>query len=268
MITILGASGFIGSHLVEKLGALGMECQALGRQDDLPDSKLGNIVYCIGLTSDFRSKPFETVDAHVCKLLEVLRGWQFDSLLYLSSTRLYSSQLTSATEEDGVQSASLDLSDLYNLSKATGEALAFASLRKVRVARLSNVYGSDFTSDNFLSSIIKDAITTKAITLRTSLDSEKDYVSIDDVVDVLIKIAISGRHRSYNVASGKNVSHGELVQGISALTGCQINMVAGAPAIKFPKINTDRIQQEFGFKPSYVLDDLQNLVERYRTQGD
>ena len=36
MITVLGASGFIGSHLIEQLDALGAEYQAIGRDDALP----------------------------------------------------------------------------------------------------------------------------------------------------------------------------------------------------------------------------------------
>jgi len=31
----------------------------------------GHVIYCIGLTADFRQKPFETIEAHVSKLAEV-----------------------------------------------------------------------------------------------------------------------------------------------------------------------------------------------------
>src|SRR5688500_5975918 len=89
MITVLGASGFIGSRLVSQLAATGAEYQAVGRNEALPAGPLGHVIYCIGLTADFRSRPLNTVEAHVCKLLEVLRKCDFESLLYLSSTRLY-----------------------------------------------------------------------------------------------------------------------------------------------------------------------------------
>src|SRR5215204_2623584 len=99
MFTILGASGFIGSRLAKRLGALGLEYQGVGRHDVLPAASLGNVIYCIGLTADFRSRPFDTVEAHVCKLLHVLRNCEFDLLLYLSSTRLYNARDNSTTED-------------------------------------------------------------------------------------------------------------------------------------------------------------------------
>src|SRR5437764_55398 len=130
MITVLGASGFIGSHLVKRLGELEIECFAPRRDEKLSTKNLGDIIYCIGLTADFRSRPFDTVNAHVCKLLEVLRDSTFDSLLYVSSTRLYGTHLQTAREEDSLQFAPLDPTDIFSLSKAMGESLSFASGKK------------------------------------------------------------------------------------------------------------------------------------------
>ncbi len=50
---------------------------------------LGHAFYCIGLTADFRSRPFETIEAHCGLLKEVLSGSRFSSFVYLSSTRVY-----------------------------------------------------------------------------------------------------------------------------------------------------------------------------------
>jgi hypothetical protein len=113
MITVLGASGFIGSHLVKRLEERGIPCNAPGRDQTISTGNAGDVIYCIGLTSDFRSRPFDTVRAHVCKLLEVLQDWEFDSLLYVSSTRLYRSDMPEAREEDSFQFNSLNPSDLY-----------------------------------------------------------------------------------------------------------------------------------------------------------
>jgi len=271
-ITILGASGFIGSRLVQRLGELGLACQAPRRTDDLSAANLGDVIYCIGLTSDFRSRPFDTVNAHVCKLLEVLQTCKFDSLLYLSSTRIYGTHLsparTIATEEDVLQLAPMNPDHFYNISKAMAESLLFASRKKVRVARLSNVYGNNFASNTFLSSIIREAIFTKNITLETAADSEKDYISINDAVDGLIKIAVSGRHDVYNVASGTNVSHGQLVKNIAELTGCEVHIPPEAPTVSFPRIDIQRMGEEFEFKPSSnVLDDLSELIESYKNHA-
>jgi nucleoside-diphosphate-sugar epimerase len=262
-VTVLGARGFIGSHLVRRLREFAIETFAPARGENLIGRNLGEVIYCIGLTSDFRQKPFETVDAHVCQLLQVLRDCDFDSLLYLSSTRVYKGS-TIASEDDVLSLQPSDGSDLYNGSKIMGESLALNSGRKVRVARLSNVYGRDLHSNNFLSSLIRDAITRKKIVLDTALDSEKDYVSINEVVDLLLKVARNGQHVIYNVASGTNTSHGDICNRLREITECEIEVVPDASTVKFPFININRIKQEFAFQPANLLDRLEELVSSYR----
>jgi nucleoside-diphosphate-sugar epimerase len=263
-ITVLGASGFIGSELVKKLQETHVDHFAPGRDEKLPSRQLGHIIYCIGLTADFRTRAFETVEAHVGELLRVLRDCEFDSLLYLSSTRLYRSAPAPAREEDPILVSPLNQEDLFNISKVMGESLSLACGKKTRVARLSNVYGLDFASQNFLSTILTDAILKGSVTVQTAPDAEKDYVSVQDVVDGLIKIALTGKQSIYNLASGINVSTYQLTKKISELTHCRIVFDPTAARISFPPINVDRMRSEFGYRPANVLDDLDELIVRYR----
>lgn len=263
MFTVLGSKGFIGSHLVRELAELDLECYAPARGEKLSPKNLGTIVYCVGLTADFRSRPFDTVGAHVCTLNEILKNCEFDSLLYLSSARMYDAQKGAAQEDDSLQLEPLQGDHLYNISKAMGESLSLTCGKRARVARLSNVYGDDYASQNFLPTIIRDAIQKRKIVLQTSMDSEKDYISIGDVARLLIKIATSGRQRIYNLASGANVSHRALTTRVSELTNCEVETIENAPTITFPTISIDRIKEEFGFQPSSILDDLSKLIESH-----
>ncbi len=264
LITVLGASGFIGSALVHRLTEMGVPCQTPDRNQKLAGTNLGDIIYCVGLTADFRSRPLETVEAHVCHLLHVLRDCDFQSLVYLSSTRVYRNQTGVASEADSISVDSSNQDDLYSISKLMGESVALASGRKVRVARLSNVYGSDFASENFLSAMIRDAVSNKQITVRTSPDSEKDYISVNDVVGSLIKIAREGKHDIYNLASGVNVSNRQLTQKITDVTGCRITFDPSSARQSFPTISIDRMRSEFGFQPSSVLKDLETVIGFYK----
>lgn len=260
--TVLGASGFIGSHLQAHLEASGHECFAPMRNDAAVFRReLGHVIYCIGLTADFRLRPFDTVRAHACVLADVLEKARFDSLLYLSSTRVY------AGAESGREDAQLVAGDLYNLSKLTGESLCFASGRaNVRVARLSNVYGDDSLSDNFLVSITRDALEKRRVTLQTTLDSAKDYVSVRDVAEILPRIALSGRERLYNVASGVNVSNGVVLERLAQFTGCTYAAMEDAAVIRFPAIDIGRLNKEFGFSPADVLEEIGGLVGQYQLE--
>lgn len=263
--TVLGASGFIGSNLRDYLTRLGHECFDPTRDDPVIFSeKLGHVIYCAGLTADFRQKPFDTVRAHVCHLVDVLERSDFDSLLYLSSTRVYGN--SGSTEEDVVLLADpQNPGDLYNLTKLTGEALCFScGKRNVRVARLSNVYGNDFSSENFLCSIIRDAVRDRRIVLRTTPDSAKDYIAIHDVMRILPRVALSGRRRIYNVASGINISNRALLDELARLCGCAVSVADEASTIVFPLIDIRRIREEFAFQPSSVLSNLADLVRQYQ----
>lgn len=260
--TILGAGGFIGSHLLARLRHAGHECFAPARGDAaILSEELGHVIYCIGLTADFRGRPFDTVRAHACLLADVLEKARFDSLLYLSSTRVY------AGAAQGNEETPLMAGDIYNLSKLTGEALCLASGREqVRVARLSNVYGGGDDSDNFLPSLIRAATADKLITLATSLDSAKDYVALEDVVGILPKIAVSGKQRIYNVASGRNTSNRELVEEIQGVTGCRVEVAANAPTIPFPAIEIALLREEFGFCPSWIGANMRALLKSHQQQ--
>ncbi len=264
LITVFGASGFIGSNLVAELRQRNAEHIALTRKDPIPQQHLGRVIYCIGVTADFRSKPFETVDAHVCKLRAILQDCEFESLTYLSSTRVYANSVGPAREEDPIVVAPADLSDLYNISKAMGESLSLNCGRSARVVRLSNVYGPDFDSENFLATIIKEAITTGQLTLNTTRDSAKDHVSIRDVVHGLIEIATRGRERIYNLASGMPVSNEELAARLGKIVNLKVEFRENASRMTFPPIAVDRMRSEFDFRPSFLLDELEGLVSLYR----
>lgn len=260
MITVLGASGFIGSRVVRRLEALDREHRAVRRDDPMPTASLGHVIYCIGLTADFRSRTFDTVEAHVCKLLEVLRHSDFESLLYLSSTRLYGAS-DSTSESIAIRVSPVDI---YNASKLAGESLVLNCGKPGRVVRISNVYGDDFDSNNFLSTIIRDAITERKIMLQTSAESAKDYISVDNVVDGLIEIATRGKERLYNLASGVNITNDQLTKALRNLTGCTVDYSPSARLVTFPPINTDRLRAEFDLQMSQVLDDMPQLIESYR----
>lgn len=267
MFTILGAQGFIGSHLVAHLRAAGAEVTVPDRNDPMTSpshGSWGHIIYCIGLTADFRTRLFDTMEAHVSRLLDVLRAGRYDSLLYLSSSRVYGTSST-GKEDDPIPVVSQSKSDLYNISKLAGEALCLtADHPGLRVARLSNVYGDDWSSQNFLTDLLRDAIQGRELEIGISPESAKDYIALDDVVETLPKIAAEGRYRLYNVASGQSVSNRALLDAICAETGGSWRAQAGAPDIAFPQIDVSRLTEEFHFQPASLLDKVPDLVALYR----
>lgn len=255
--TVLGASGYIGSRLVSHLRTQGHTVWAVQRGDpQLYEQPLGHVVYCAGVTANFRSHPFDTVAAHVTLLAEVLQRAQFDSLLYLSSTRVY---MGAASTDENTPLTVLpgNPSYLYNLSKLTGEALCHASRRAgVRIARLSNVVGPgmDARFGNLVADLVHQA-NLGHVVLYSDPRSAKDYVHIDDVLDWLPWIAVYGQERVYNVASGQQISHAQWLQWLVAHTGCTTEVVMDAPVQYFLPIAVERLRNEYQyFNPRSVWD--------------
>ena len=266
--TVLGAGGFIGSHLVEALkdidDAIVYAPQRQGRLDNFDEvlgHDLGNVFYCIGLTANFRSQPYDTVEAHVCILKRLLEHGKFESLTYLSSTRVYEGAPT--TQESGVlQVSSENPGHLYNISKMMGESLCFASGRKVKIARLSNVFGIGMSKHNFLSQILKSAADTGRVDFLTAPESTKDYVSIVDVTQWLPKIALFGKHTIYNIAYGQNTSNTEIARFLEQ-KGFRVNFTKDAKAWSFSGIDTNRLVKEFGVPQHSLLKEFDSLLNSF-----
>jgi nucleoside-diphosphate-sugar epimerase len=265
VITVLGARGYIGSALVEFLNSAGEHVYAPRRgEENIFQKPLGHVIYSIGLTSDFRSRPHDTVRAHVSFLNEFLEKANFDTFTYLSSTRVYSG-LAEATPMADLCVNPCRASDLYNLTKLTGEALcAQVSGRPSRIVRLSNVVGiGRVPSENFINTILKEAISGKLI-MRSARNSSKDYVLLEDVVRVLPQIALKGSKMVYNLASGINLENHEWTDRLSDHLDVEVDYQEDLPEIIFPKVDISNLRDEFTFSPSPVLDSIPSLIQYYK----
>lgn len=261
--TVLGAQGFIGKHLVSHLKKCG---HAVGAPDDLDliaeEKNLGNVIYAIGLTGDFRTRPHETVHSHVCLLSHLLQATKFSSWTYLSSTRIYGLQLSadSIPEERPIQ-VKPNLDGLYDLTKLTGEALCLSLNRpEIRIARLSNVYGSGMNPSTFLGSIVKELRSGQNVEIGEDPKSSKDYISVYDVCAMLEQIALNGKCQIYNLASGVALTHGEIALRLNAISGHKVGFRPEAIMRCFPKFDISKLVDEFQFRPRELVKDLAALL--------
>lgn len=249
--TVLGGSGFIGQKLCEMLRAQGHEVYCPTRDEDwLQTPSLGTVFYCIGLTADFRWRLLETVEAHVSVLRELVAKKNYDKIVYLSSTRVYSGAV-STNEDASLQVRSDTPSDLYNLSKLLGESIVLNAVATGVVARLSNVVGDGDASDMFIPAILREARKTGAVVFQTAPESAKDYVSIGDVCRWLIDLAQTGQRRIYNLAGGVNTTHQQIADCLAG-NGIGVSFIEGAQITSFPRIEIDAITAQYG-SPTFDL---------------
>lgn len=264
MYTIVGARGFVGRHLVKHLLAKGSTPFTPARDNaGLFSRPLGHVIYCAGLTSDFLERPFETVEAHVTLFARMLKDAVFQSLTYLSSTRLYDS-----ADGSGNESATLHLDPneprhLYDLSKALGESLCInAGRANVRAARLACVYSDDLSSDGFLHRVVWASRKERNARFDVPPDSARDYIHMDDVIAALLAIAERGKRPIYNVASGVNMTNAELFRLVRRIDGCQIDAQLPPTGRPDPVIDVRPLKADFGLVPKPLVMLLPNLLGR------
>lgn len=262
LATVVGGQGFIGQHLVRYLRARGWMCWVPGREVSWPalDRPLGCVFYCAGLTADYSVRPFDTVEAHVSLLARVLQSNLYDSLVYLSSTRLYDG-IADGVVADEVAEIPLrphELRHLYDLTKLTGEAICHAaSGGRARIARLSCVYDPNQVHDGFLPTLLQRVVATKPgdfVEIDSCAQLARDYVHVDDVVRALEWLALSPSRAVYNIAMGRNVTNEELAACLQLHTGRRIVFGRTGSGVTTPVISVASIQNDFGWKPRLVDD--------------
>ena len=262
--TILGSSGFIGSNVSKTLKNKNFDCYTPDvRKESLDGKNLGNVIYSLGV-SDFRNKPLDTIEAHICILNKILKNCSFDSLLYISSGRMYYN-VDSTLEENSLIGNPNMKNDLYNISKLQGELLCQSmNNSKIKIIRPSNVVGITAPSNLFISSLVKEAVTTGKIILHSTLDSEKDYVYIDDLIELIPKIILSNKFSLYNIASGYNTTSKKIIDEIIRLTDCKIEIAPDAKKFSSSQIDITRIKNEFNFVPTNIIEKIENVVKFYQ----
>jgi len=158
-----------------------------------------------------------------------------------------------------------NFSHLYNLSKLMGESVCLHCGRNAVVVRLSNVVGPDFSSDNFLISLIRQACDSELIRLHSALESAKDFILVDDAVNAIIALAQYPKPKHiYNIASGRKLSNAQICKTIARAQKCRWEVLPDSLLLTFPDIDVSLARQELGLFSNNVLDVLGDLVCQYR----
>ncbi len=260
--TVLGASGYIGSRLAERLRGTGWDVLTPSRDSPaLYKAPLGVVYYCSGMTANFMLDEQATVFAHVGYLQKILRGADFKRIIYLSSCRLYDARAgQQCREDDALQLTPRSPRHLYDLSKALGENLCLNySKGRGSVARLACVYDESAQAGGFLPDLLRRLRSEGSFVLDSASGFSRDYISLDDVLEGLIALGSLGiAGLTVNLSSGKNVTNGELVDLINS-HGYSLSLARESEAAPAPVCVNERMREQLLVTPST----LQDWLSRY-----
>ena len=267
MYTIFGGHGFIGSEFVKALRMKGHEVYIPERDDHSIFLKnLGNVIYAAGYGNCLEN-PQNVVDANLTLLNKVLYQSKFESLTYLSSTRVYVGD-NETSEASDITVSLTDARRLFNLSKLTAEELCFKSGRRCLIVRPSNVYGTAIESNLFLPSIIRDSLSKGIVNMYVTEEYKKDYVYVGDVVNSTLELIQKEVTGIVNIAYGKNISAKKLAEVLIKNTNCEIKWHVTNDIDFFNKISIEKIRSLIEYNPRCVLNDMESMIKNYKVLID
>ena len=299
---VTGAGGFIGSHLVDRLVALGRPVRGLRRRagtvgaagmvetvaGDLRDADAVraamagvDTVYHLGGVASadaVMAAPFDAMTVNglgTLNVLEAARTAGVRRVVLMSSAHVFGRPRTLPVTEEHP----LDPATPYAASKIAAEALAIGYHRgfglPVVVLRPFNVYGPRQTAAAVIPTIVGQALAGGPVRVR-NLVPRRDYLYVSDIVDALLLAAgADGRAvgRAFVLASGRAVSVAGLLRRVLTLTGNPMTPPE-EPADDGDHLCGDRIWGDaalardlLGWMPRVTLGDgLARTVDWWRTE--
>ena len=290
-ILVTGGAGFIGSNLADRLLDDGHEVLVLdnlttGRRDNVPDGARfleGDVQNSGRLAHAFTFNP--DVVVHAAASYKDPDAWAYDlqtnavgtakvareclaadaRLVYFQTALCYG---TKPDESPVTLDHPLRPDSSYAISKTAGELYIAQSGVDYVSFRLANCYGPRNLSGpvpTFYKRIVDGQVC-------TVFNTRRDFVYVDDLVDVVMRAVQGGGHGAYHVSTGRDVSIGTLFMAVvdAADHGSYAHETRERAVGDAETILLDpwRTTLEFDWKPATPLKEgVARAVEWYREHG-
>lgn len=294
-VFITGATGFLGSHLVDRLSRDGAAMSVLVRGNPDRIAKKGGhlsvvqgdlrhpfsisdastvfhlaAVSHVGRALEDPRQTFETNTAGTVAVLEAIRrSSSVERFVFVSTAHVYGTPRYVPIDEEHP----LHAREPYAASKLAAETFvsAYSSAYgiPIAIARLFNTYGPRQNPDFVVPSIIKQALTQDTLTMG-NLTPTRDFTFVDDVIEALLLLASAG-DGIYNVASGVEISIETLVARVAEILGKRLTAASERAQRRSTGVEIERMWadiariKELGWEPHVNLNDgLTKTIGWYR----
>lgn len=280
-ILVLGAKGFIGSHVIESLSNTDHFVKAFFRSGEIDDgnctvvkgdfsdhAKLAEaltdvdlVIHCISSTVPSSSEldPVSDVQSNLVNTLELLQlmhKMKVPKLIYLSSGgTVYGNPSYSPVREDHP----LNPISCYGVVKVSIEKFLSISESMWGVSSLiirpSNVFGegqSHSGAQGIISTLLKNSIQNRETTIFGDGESVRDYLYVKDLADLVVACLDFKKPGIYNAGCGTGKSVNEIISTVRDVYPGDV-AVKYIPARSFDVkeivLDISKVTGEFAWKP-------------------
>ena len=292
-ILVTGGAGFLGSHLCERLVALGHEVICLdnfftGRRKNLDHlldyhtfelvrhDVCDRIVFevdeifnlaCPASPIHYQKNPVRTIRTCVqgtLNMLDLAREVRAKVLIASTSEVYGDPQIHPQTEEYWGNVNPVGPRACYDECKRCAEALAVSYARQygvgVRIARIFNTYGPRMLEDDgrVVSNFIVQCLRDEPITIFGKGTQTRAFCYVDDLVGGLLRLMSSEEEQPVNLGNPAEFTMLELAEKVRAMTDSRSELVyeplpQDDPVRRKPDIT--RATERLGWRPVVALED-------------
>ena len=266
-ITVIGGSGFLGSHVADQLSKAGHDVTIFDKVNSKwirKDQKivLGNvmnskdlekviskskIVYhfaALGDIDDTVKKPIETAKVNIIgtlNVLELCKKYKVKRLIFASTIYVYST--------DG---------NFYKCSKQSSESFIEEYNKQYNleytILRYGSIYGPRSNTSNGIYRIVDSAIKNKQIVYEGDKDSRREYIHVEDAAIASVK-TLNDEFINQNLIITGQQSY--KVENVLKM----LSEIVGIKKIKFKKSKTEGhyVMTPYNYQPKIAKKFTQNI---------
>lgn len=285
-VGVIGGSGFIGSHVVDKLLDHGHDVTVFDvmkpQRDDvrhiavdvtnLPKTSVAltggfDAIYMLAAmanVNDVYRNPAESVDLNVqavVNVLEAVRRNQIPRLLFASTVWVYEA----CPEEAPTEDSSLDLrkiAHLYTASKVAAEMACHAYHKlygsNFTILRYGIPYGPRARTGTVIALFVQRALAGKPITIQGTGQQTRSFIYVEDLAEGNVAaLKDMAANRLYNLEGPELVTILDVAHAVQrAIANVEIQFVDARPGDFTGKtISNRRAREELGWQPKVLLEE-------------
>lgn len=250
---VIGANGFLGSNLVNKLIENNQKVVAVYNTNFDSIHKKATVVsikeiftssikadYVYFLSGNYACSHQDLVQINE-ELILCCKAFPKAKFIYVSSTNVYGSNSEIISENSAFKSPGI-----YGISKLAGEFIV-SSMENFSIIRMTYIYGLGISNNSFIPQMISKAKEQKIILFGNG-ERKQDYIYIDDAVDLCFACSKNKKNAILIGATGVSISNLQVCEAIRQHIPCEIAFTGTETGQSF-YFTVDKAKNELHWEP-------------------